>query len=444
MNPADDIRKLFKKAELSIRPDADEQVFQDVLQARWKTKESSTLTWSRWRMTMKSPIMKLAVAAVIAVAAISGIVMWTHTGSGIALANVLAQVQQATAYMYQMTMTISGKGPTGLPMNQNMEATMLTSQQYGMKATMGTTDATSGKTMRQEMYMLPQEQAMVMLMPEQKQYVRMELNEDLTAKMRQQNNDPGTMLQQILNCKYESLGRSTIDGVEVEGFQTTDPNYLAGMMGQVDVKIWVDVKTQFPVRSEMNMQVGEMKMQGVIHNFQWDYPATAADFTPVIPADYTTLPGGPMKMPAMNEEGAIAGLKLFADLTGKYPEKLDLMTLMTQLGKIADSNSPGLNKDNPTLKQLFGDMKGASQDEIAKKTIDIMMPIQGTGMFYMMLKQEKKDPVYYGNVVTPKDADKVLLRWKLSDTQYRVLFGSLHAETVDAPTLAELEKNLPK
>jgi len=444
MSTADDIRRLFKRAELSIQPDADEQVFQNVLQARQKTKENSGLTWSRWRMTMKNPITKLAAAAIIAVAGIAGIVMWTHTGSGIALANVLAQVQQATAYMYQMTMTINGKGPSPTPLNQNMEATILIAQDYGMKATMDTADLSSGKTIHQEMYMLPQEQAMVMLIPEQKQYVRMELNEDLTRKMRQQNYDPGTMLQQILNCKYESLGRSTIDGVEVEGFQTTDPNYLAGMMGQVDVKIWVDVKTQFPVRSEMNMQVGEMKMQGVVHNFQWDYPATAAEFTPVIPADYTTPTGGPVKMPAMNEEGAIAGLKLFADLTGRYPEKLDLMTLMTQLGKIADSNSPALNKDNPTLKQLFEGMKGASKEELAKKTMDIMMPLQGTGMFYMMLKQEKKDPVYYGNVVTPQDADKVLLRWKLSDTQYRVLFGGLHAETVDAQTLAELEKNLPK
>jgi len=444
MNPADDIRKLFKKAELSIRPDADEQVFQDVLQARWKTKESSTLAWSRWRMTMKNPIMKLAVAAVIAVAGIAGIIMWTNTGSGIALANVLAQVQQATAYMYQMTMTISGKAPSGPSMNQNVEATILIAQDHGMKMSMDMTDPNSGKALHQEQYVLPQEKAMIMIMPSEKKYVRMELDDTLTEKIRQQNYDPGTMLKQILDCKYESLGRSTVDGVEVEGFQTTDPNYLAGMMGQVDVKIWVDVKTQLPVRSEMNMQMGEMQIQGIVHNFQWDYPATAAEFTPVIPADYTTLPGGPMKMPAMNEEGAIAGLKLFADLTGRYPEKLDLMTLMTQLGKVANSNNPALNKDNPALKQLFGDKKGASTDEITKKTLDIMMPIQGAGMFYMMLTQEKKEPAYYGNVVTPQDTDKVLMRWKLSDTQYRVIFGGLHTETVDAQTLAELEKDLPK
>jgi hypothetical protein len=52
--------------------------------------------------------------------------------------------------------------------------------------------------------------------------------------------------------------------------------------------------------------------------------------------------------------------------------------------------------------------------------------------------------VYYGNVVTPKDADKVLMRWKLSDNEYRVIFGDLHAETVSPERLAELEKSLPK
>jgi hypothetical protein len=273
----------------------------------------------------------------------------------------------------------------------------------------------------------------------------MELDDTLIEKTRQQNYDPGSMLKQILDCEYKSLGRSTIDGVEVEGFQTTDPNYLAGMMGQADVKIWVDVKTQLPVRSEMDMQMGDMQIRGVVHNFQWDYPVDAATFKPVIPADYTTLPGGPMKTPPMNEEGAIAGLKLFADLFGRYPEKLDLMSLMSQMGKGLMSQKDKLkDSDNPAVKQIFEGSKDLSEEEITKKVMDIMMPIQGAGMFYMLLTQEKKDPAYYGNVVTPQDADKVLMRWKVSDTEYQVIFGSLHAETVSADTLAELEKNIPK
>jgi len=44
--------------------------------------------------------------------------------------------------------------------------------------------------------------------------------------------------------------------------------------------------------------------------------------------------------------------------------------------------------------------------------------------------------------VTPKDADKVLLRWKVSDNEYRVIFGDLRAKTVTAEQLTELEKGL--
>jgi hypothetical protein len=36
------------------------------------------------------------------------------------------------------------------------------------------------------------------------------------------------------------------------------------------------------------------------------------------------------------------------------------------------------------------------------------------------------------------------MRWKVSDKEYRVIFGDLHAETVTPEKLAELEKALPK
>jgi hypothetical protein len=36
------------------------------------------------------------------------------------------------------------------------------------------------------------------------------------------------------------------------------------------------------------------------------------------------------------------------------------------------------------------------------------------------------------------------MRWKVSDKEYRVICGDLHAETVAAEKLAELEKALPK
>jgi hypothetical protein len=76
--------------------------------------------------------------------------------------------------------------------------------------------------------------------------------------------------------------------------------------------------------------------------------------------------------------------------------------------------------------------------------VDFLKPIRGLARFYNTLQWDNKDPAYYGKTVTPKDADKVLMRWKVSDNEYRVIFGDLHTQTVTAEALANLEKNLPK
>ncbi len=55
------------------------------------------------------------------------------------------------------------------------------------------------------------------------------------------------------------------------------------------------------------------------------------------------------------------------------------------------------------------------------------------------LEAEGKEPVYSGATITADDVDKVLLRWKLDDGKYRVIFGDLRIEDVSTGRLAELE-----
>ena len=73
-----------------------------------------------------------------------------------------------------------------------------------------------------------------------------------------------------------------------------------------------------------------------------------------------------------------------------------------------------------------------------------MMKITSLPMFHVILAGQQKDPVYHGDVVTPDDADLPLMRWKVSHDEYRVIFGDLHAETVTAEALEELEAALPQ
>lgn len=387
---------------------------------------------------MKSPFAKLAIAAAVVIACLMGLFLWTGTQSSVALADVLTRLQQVNAYMYQMSILTTGPSVGDTPGEHEARATALISQELGMKMTMEMDSRIPGpdgaEPMLQEMYMLPGQKRMVTIVPALKQYMQIDLDDAALEERQKQSNDPRAMVEQILNCEYTSLGRSTVDGIEVEGFQTTDPNYLGGMMGTVDVKIWVSLQTQLPVRSEMDIQMGdEMHMHAVIGDFQWDVSVDGSEFEPVIPPDYTSLAGGPFKMPAMNEETAIQGLRLFAASTGHYPEKLDTVTLMAVIKDIAkrtvaDGNQPGQG----------------NLEQHTKDLVETLAPVMGIITFYTSLAHDQKHPAYYGDVVAPQDADQVLMRWQVSETEYRVIFGSLHVETVSAEALAELEKTLPR
>ena len=47
--------------------------------------------------------------------------------------------------------------------------------------------------------------------------------------------------------------------------------------------------------------------------------------------------------------------------------------------------------------------------------------------------------MYYGDSVGPDNPEAVLLRWKVSDDQYRVILGDLSTLNVNTEELAELE-----
>lgn len=316
-----------------------------------------------------------------------------------------------------------------------MEGTVTISNSYGMKMEMTMTDANSGqKEMTQQMYIIPDQKVAFMVMPEQKKFMRMEFDEDLLARMKKQNNDPREMIKQIMSCEYVDLGRSRIDGVEVEGFQTTDPAFYGGAMEDVKVTLWVDVENRLPVRGEMDFKMNEqMQMSGVIYGYQWDVQVDASEFEPVIPEDFTAFPASGMKMPSMTEEAAIEGLRLFAELADQYPENLNIMNLMQEFGKLKDSQSPAAEQFRQKLELA------ESEEQRAVELMEMMRPIQSIGMFYMTLVQDKKEPVYYGDKVTAEFGHAVLMRWRTDEGQYRVIFGDLTIEDVSAEKLAELE-----
>jgi hypothetical protein len=138
---------------------------------------TKTKNISIWRIIMKSPITKLAAAAVVVISVFGVINLFIGTGSSVALADVLQKIEQVRAFIYKMKMNTTGNMQPGMPAGeQQIEATVTISTEYGMKID---TDINmvvngTGQKIRQLMYILPEEKKIYMIMPEQKQYIQME------------------------------------------------------------------------------------------------------------------------------------------------------------------------------------------------------------------------------------------------------------------------------
>ncbi|MHC4740625.1 MAG: LolA family protein [Planctomycetota bacterium] len=379
-------------------------------------------------LIMRSRTIKLAAAAVIMIAALVGI--YNIGPSNVALAEVLVKVEEAKAYTYKMNMKMTGSIIQGMPArDQDAEITVTISYDFGMKMETETTDPNTGNVVTQKTYLVPDEKLMVMIMPEQKRFTTMKFTDELLERIKKQNNDPREMIKEMLRAKYTELGKSEIDGVKVDGFETTDPAIYGGTTGDIKVTLWVDSKTWLPFLMEMDMAMNEqMRITGTISDFQWDVPVPKSEFVPVIPDDYEAFPKDGMKMPEMTEEAAIEGFKLVSELTGRYPKNANMMDLMQELQTIMVER----------MKQ--SEPQKMTETERVTMMMDTMRPVQSIALFYMTLVEDEKEPVYYGETVGPDDVEAVLIRWKISDDQYRVIFGDLSAMDISAEQLAELEK----
>jgi hypothetical protein len=392
------------------------------------------------RFLMKSPIAKAAVAAVVVVTCVLAFTMWKSTGS-IALSAVVAKVEQMQAYLYRERGTTRDQTQG----DSAAETTMLVSNVYGMKSDMTTVDAADGRQTRVLMYLLPERKSIVVINVTEKEYGRVALDDATLANMKLDKRDPREMLKRLLACKYTELGTAVIDGVKAQGFETTDPTYLGGTDSNLSARVWVAVDTWLPVRYELELDLREgVHISTVQDSYQWGIPVVAGDFEPDIPADFTTNPADGMQMPSYSDQGMIDALRIVADFTGHYPAKLDNDAVHQLIKEIAGAIT---NEENDSLavQQWRERIKSAGSKEAAIRAGQgHFMKLMTLTLFPRILAGQGAEPVYHGDVVKPGDVTLPLMRWKTADNEYRVIFGDLHAETVTAEKLAELEAALPK
>ena len=195
------------------------------------------------------------------------------------------------------------------------------------------------------------------------------------------------------------------------------------------LRLWLDPTTHLPVRVDLLDMVTQRSDFLRLDHFRWGNQE-ASLFAASPPQGYTQLPTQDFRADKITEH-VIYGLKTFAKYNrGRYPEV-----------KYVYGDEQG-----EALRKLIGLGPQAQGWVVYDKNLRWNDPREGEFAFgssamgwINALQRENPDCVYNGKTVTPQHADKVLLRWKLDDDSYRVIFGDLNTATVSADRLKELE-----
>ena len=367
-----------------------------------------------WRNIMKSSTTRIAAAAVIIIAVFFGLNLFSDTGS-VAWAEVLNNVQKVQTYINQMKMSVQRSEDS-----HDVEMTFYRSTEYGTRR-----DAFYNDVVISQLYIPANGNKGVELVPSERKYVNVVFTDEQIKEITEKN-DPRAIVKEFMSNEYTEIGRETINGIEVEGIEVDNEKFGAALFETGKGRLWVAVDTDLPVLIELEgtSADGSVQISMTIDGFDWYPGLQAADFEPDIPSDYTLM----AKVDLSGSIEAVSkGLRGFAKITeGKYPTNLDIMTTGKEI------------RDAFITMRQKQDI--SREEKPTQEEMENILSIQGVCMFYGKLVKENKDAAYYGGSVTAQDVEKVLLRWKISDQQYRVIFGDLSTLDVSYDELAQLEK----
>jgi len=232
---------------------------------------------------MKSPITKLAVAAVVVVAVLIGINQLGGSATSVVWGEVVRNIEASPGFIYRMRQIYNDK-ETG---TREFHMMVYGSAEYGMRM-----DSYLDPEFPIQTYATLSDGAMTSVDHPNRTYYRTALADDALAEI--ENMEPKEAVREYLSAEYTKLGRRTIEGVEAEGIEIDRDPSEAKANFQVDscvIQLWVAVDTGLPILIEVDTvgKDGTLEVHTVQDNFQWNVELDASEFEPNIPEDYTPM-----------------------------------------------------------------------------------------------------------------------------------------------------------
>jgi len=287
MRPADKINELIKNLKLKASADLDKRVHDEISRA---LVESAPAEPNTWRTIMKSKTMRLAAAAVVALAVVGGMTFWPSRGSDGKkwwLAPSSAWGQEILAAL-DTVKGVTCREQNVLVYSDGSEHTSSTWDIFYVSHDSYRRDIYDGDVLREIQWYVPDGAGTL------QHSVRFDLGSYFshTGEGSFGNYDPVDRMRSYVSHLDEAdklLGVETVDGRECVGFEISASKYGNNPEQWTDC-IWFDVETKLPVRIEQRGRpvTGHADETFTIIQDQFDYnPDLAADtFVPKTPEGF--------------------------------------------------------------------------------------------------------------------------------------------------------------
>ncbi|MGA2915392.1 MAG: zf-HC2 domain-containing protein [Sedimentisphaerales bacterium] len=342
------------------------------------------------RIVMKNRITKLAVAAIIVIAAIIGIYFNVSPfKTNVTFADVIKPIMNARTIIFDGFM---GKDENGPVMHDIVSDNKVRRTISNMDAVM----------------IIDLDKAKMLVLNEKKKTA---VNLDIKGPLQEEHKSFIQIIRQIItdlnDMSVERLGHRNLNGFDAVGFQSKRQNG--------GITIWADPQTAKPIRIEL--QFGPVS--AVLKNIEFDVPVDESLFSMDVPVGYT-LKKTEVNMNEFTEQDFIESLRIWSEyvLNGNFPENISIEDYL---------------KATPLMGEKI------HQSNISKEDGTKLGMTFGKGMvFFQRLAPNGIDYRYAGRGVKLGDADKPIFWYRPRDAQnYRVIYGDLSVKEVSP-------ENLPK
>ena len=353
------------------------------------------------RKIMKSPVTKIAAAAVIIIAALIGIHQFG--ASTPAFADIVRPLLTARTATYKMTVNMKDI-PAQTIEGMFMEPSRMRQVMPGGNI---------------QIIDMPQGQ-MITLMPAEKKAMIIEMENMPEDQQRQINmfHAIKILIQETEDESAAFIGEQKIDGVNAIGY------HIGIGAPNMDMTIWADAETLLPIRIEYSMgEMMGMEATVIMSDFIFDVELDESLFE--VPEDYDVHT---MQMDASlpGEEDFIQVLRLWSETTdGKFPSELNMKAAMEFFKVFAKKKGFEFSKE-PDL-----------SDPRVQEFVEILTKIN-RGIMFAHTLPEDADWHYNGKDVKFGDPENAIFWYRPKGSQtYRVIYGDLSVKDVAPGNLPE-------